>query len=116
MANKDRHRRFGNVRKRESGRYQIRYPGPDGRMRTGSETYARKSDAERALTLTEAAIVAGTGPTPSAARSASATTRRAGSLSVRACGSAPSTCTRGRWPSTSLPTSPASLSGRYPRR
>jgi hypothetical protein len=59
MANKDRHRRFGNVRKRESGRYQIRYPGPDGRMRTGSETYARKSDAERALTLTEAAIVAG---------------------------------------------------------
>ena len=59
MANKDRHRRFGNVRRRESGRYQIRYPGPDGRMRTGSETYARKSDAERALTLTEAAIVAG---------------------------------------------------------
>ncbi len=59
MANKDRHRRFGNVRKRGSGRYQIRYPGPDGRMRTGPETYARKSDAERALTLTEAAIVAG---------------------------------------------------------
>jgi hypothetical protein len=59
MANKDGHRRFGNVRKRESGRYQIRYPGPDGRMRTGSETYARKSDADRALPLTEAAIVAG---------------------------------------------------------
>ena len=59
MANKDGHRRFGNVRKRESGRYQIRYPGPDGRMRTGTETYARKSDAERALILTEAAIVEG---------------------------------------------------------
>ena len=58
MANNDGHRRFGNVRKRESGRYQIRYPGPDGRMRTGPETYARKSDAERALMLTEAAIVA----------------------------------------------------------
>jgi len=43
MANRERHRRFGNVRKRESGRYQIRYPGPDGRMRTGPETYARKT-------------------------------------------------------------------------
>ena len=30
MANAEGHRRFGNVRKRESGRYQIRYPGPDG--------------------------------------------------------------------------------------
>ena len=59
MANRDGHRRFGNVRKRESGRYQIRYPGPDGRMRAGAETYARKSDAERALVLTEAAIAAG---------------------------------------------------------
>ena len=49
MANRDRHRRFGNVRRRESGRYQIRYPGPDGRMRTGPETYERKSDADRAL-------------------------------------------------------------------
>ena len=48
MANRERHRRFGNVRRRESGRYQIRYPGPDGRMRTGPETYARKADADRA--------------------------------------------------------------------
>ena len=51
MANRDRHRRFGNVRRRESGRYQIRYPGPDGRMRTGPETYERKSDADRALVM-----------------------------------------------------------------
>ena len=42
MPNKDGHRRFGNVRKLPSGRYQIRYPGPDGRMRTGPETYERK--------------------------------------------------------------------------
>ena len=42
MANKDGHRRFGNVRKLPSGRYQIRYPGPDGQMRTGPETYERK--------------------------------------------------------------------------
>ena len=27
MPNRAGHRRFGNVRKRESGRFQIRYPG-----------------------------------------------------------------------------------------
>ena len=59
MANRERHRRFGNVRKRESGRYQIRYPGPDGRMRTGPETYARKADADRALVMIEAQISVG---------------------------------------------------------
>src|SRR5690349_19588800 len=59
MANRDRHRRFGNVRRRESGRYQIRYPGPDGRMRTGPETYERKSDAGRALVMLEAQIRSG---------------------------------------------------------
>ncbi|XVQ86992.1 tyrosine-type recombinase/integrase [Microbispora siamensis] len=59
MANRDGHRRFGNIRKRESGRYQIRYPGPDGRIRTGAETYERKSDAERALSLIEAQIIRG---------------------------------------------------------
>ena len=42
MANKEGHRRFGSVRRLPSGRYQIRYPGPDGRMRTGPETYERK--------------------------------------------------------------------------
>jgi integrase len=59
MVNKPRHRRFGNVRKRASGRYQIRYPGPDGRMRAGPETYERKSDAERALSLVEAQMISG---------------------------------------------------------
>ena len=33
MANKDGHRRFGNVRERASGRWQARYPGPDGLLR-----------------------------------------------------------------------------------
>lgn len=33
MANKGGHRRFGSIRKLPSGRYQIRYPGPDGRLR-----------------------------------------------------------------------------------
>ena len=59
MANRDRHRRFGIVRRRESGRYQIRYPGPDGRMRTGPETYERRSDADRALVMIEAQIRSG---------------------------------------------------------
>ena len=59
MPNKDGHRRFGNVRKRESGRYQIRYPGPDGQLRTGPETYERKTDADRALVLIEAQIASG---------------------------------------------------------
>jgi integrase len=59
MTNKDGHRRFGNVRKRESGRYQIRYPGPNSLMRTGPETYDRKTDADRALVLIEAQIASG---------------------------------------------------------
>ncbi len=59
MPNKDGHRRFGNVRKLPSGRYQIRYPGPDARIRTGPETFARASDARRALTLIEADMIAG---------------------------------------------------------
>jgi integrase len=59
MANKDRHRRFGDVRKLPSGRLQIRYPGPDGRMRTGPETYERTSDAEKALVLIEAQLTLG---------------------------------------------------------
>jgi hypothetical protein len=49
MANRNSHRRFGSIRKRESGRYQIRYIGPDGQTHTGPETLERKSDAERTL-------------------------------------------------------------------
>lgn len=59
MPNKDGHRRFGNVRKLPSGRYQIRYPGPDGRTRTGPETYERKGDADKALVLVEAQMASG---------------------------------------------------------
>ncbi|MEV5743016.1 tyrosine-type recombinase/integrase [Microbispora rosea] len=59
MANRDGHRRFGNIRKRESGRFQIRYPGPDGRMHTGPITYATRTEADRALTLIEAQMISG---------------------------------------------------------
>jgi hypothetical protein len=59
MANQDGHRRFGNIRKRESGRYQARYPGPDGRMRSAPQTFARKAEAERYLSLIESQMVRG---------------------------------------------------------
>ena len=68
MANKEGHRRFGSVRKLPSGRYQIRYPGPDGRLRTGSETYSRSGDADRALTLIEAEMIAGEWTDPQRAK------------------------------------------------
>jgi integrase len=59
MANRDGRRRFGSIRKRESGRYQIRYIGPDGQTHTGPETFERKSDAEKALVLIEAQMSSG---------------------------------------------------------
>jgi hypothetical protein len=64
MANKGGHRRFGNVRKLPSGRFQVRYPGPDGRIRTGPETYARKSAAERALAIIEVQMASGSWTDP----------------------------------------------------
>jgi integrase len=49
-------RYFGNVRRRESGRYQARYRGPDGRLRSAPHTFARKAEAVRWLALKEAEI------------------------------------------------------------
>ncbi|WP_433299690.1 tyrosine-type recombinase/integrase [Actinoplanes sp. CA-030573] len=54
MPNRDGHRRFGSVRKLPSGRYQARYPAPDGTTRSGDQTFARKAEAERYLILIEA--------------------------------------------------------------
>lgn len=59
MANKSGHRRFGNVRRRESGRWQARYPGPDGRLRSAPTTFATKRDAEQWLTLAESRMIRG---------------------------------------------------------
>ncbi|WP_231328668.1 tyrosine-type recombinase/integrase [Actinomadura graeca] len=59
MANKDGHRRFGSVRKLPSGRYQASYLGPDGKRRYAPETYERKGDAERFLSLVEAQMIQG---------------------------------------------------------
>lgn len=68
MANKDGHRRFGNIRKLPSGRYQARYPGPDGRIRTAPKTFANKTDADRFLTLTEAQMLNGDWTDPERAK------------------------------------------------
>jgi integrase len=43
-------RSFGNIRKLPSGRYQVRYTGPDGTYVTGHRTYAARADAEAFLT------------------------------------------------------------------
>ncbi|MEU4420634.1 site-specific integrase [Actinoplanes sp. NPDC024001] len=59
MANKDGHRRFGSVRKLPSGRYQARYLAPDGTMRSGEQTFARRVEAERYLTLVESSMTRG---------------------------------------------------------
>jgi integrase len=51
-------RRFGRVRRLPSGRYQARYPGPDGLDRSAPETFATKSEADIWLVTIEAEILA----------------------------------------------------------
>lgn len=58
-GNRPGHRRFGNIRRLPSGRYQASYLGLDGQRRYGAETFERKSDAERFLALTEVQIYRG---------------------------------------------------------
>ena len=116
MANKDGHRRFGNIRRLPSGRFQIRYPGPDGRLRTGSDTYARKPAADKALSLIEGQMHHGRLDRPAARQDqAPGTTRRSGSSSGRTCEPARSSCTSGCSPSTSARTWAVSLSARSRR-
>ncbi|MGI5166399.1 tyrosine-type recombinase/integrase [Spirillospora sp. CA-253888] len=47
-------RRFGRVRQLPSGRWQARYPGPDGRDHNAPHTFGTKREAEQWLTLKEA--------------------------------------------------------------
>jgi integrase len=68
MANKKGHRRFGNVRKLPSGRWQARYRGPDGLMRSAPETFGSKRDAEQWLTVIDAEILRGDWSDPLAGR------------------------------------------------
>ncbi|MET9275596.1 tyrosine-type recombinase/integrase [Kribbella sp. NPDC003557] len=50
-------RRFGRIRKLASGRWQARYPGPDGIDRPAPHTFANKTDAARWLTNKEAELL-----------------------------------------------------------
>jgi integrase len=68
MANKAGRRRFGNIRQLPSGRYQVRYRGLDGKLRSHAVTFARKTDADRALTLIEAEIAQGAWTDPDRAK------------------------------------------------
>ncbi|TWP51238.1 site-specific integrase [Lentzea tibetensis] len=52
--NKGRKRRFGSVRKLPSGRFQARYPGPDGLLRTAEETFETQTAADEHLVDIEA--------------------------------------------------------------
>jgi integrase len=49
-------RRFGRIRRLPSGRYQARYPGPDGTDRPAPDTFVNKTDAEIWLIMKEAEI------------------------------------------------------------
>jgi integrase len=54
-----RRRRFGSIRKLPSGRFQARYPGPDGVVRPADDTFDTKGDAADWLTLKEAELLEG---------------------------------------------------------
>jgi integrase len=69
MANsKGRRRRFGSVRQLPSGRYQVRYRGPDGLMRPADRTFDTETEANVWLTVTEAEMVRGEWIAPDAGR------------------------------------------------
>jgi len=57
MANQRGRRRFGNVRQLPSGRWQVRYRGPDGRLRSLPRTFETKREAERTLSVVEIQLV-----------------------------------------------------------
>jgi integrase len=61
-------RAFGTIRQLPSGRWQARYRGPDGLLRSAPSTFTRQSDAARFLTLTEAELLNGGWIDPDAGR------------------------------------------------
>ena len=52
-------RHFGRIRQLASGRWQARYPGPDGQLRAAPSTFKRKGDAEKFLSEIETDITRG---------------------------------------------------------
>jgi integrase len=65
-AGKKGRRRFGNVRKLPSGRWQARYLGPDGIERTAPNTFATEREAGKWLTVVESEIIKGEWVAPEA--------------------------------------------------
>ena len=70
-------RQFGNIRKLPSGRYQARYRGPDGQLRSAPVTFDRKTDASRWLSLKETEISKGGVDRPGAGKTEVPRVRRA---------------------------------------
>lgn len=61
-------RNFGSIRKLSSGRWQARYRGPDGLLRSAPRTFVYKADANRWLAFTEAELLSGDWIDPEAGR------------------------------------------------
>jgi integrase len=61
-------RSFGSIRKLPSGRWQARYRGPDGLLRSAPHTFTYKADASKWLALTEAELLGGKWTDPDAGR------------------------------------------------
>ena len=55
----------GSVRRLPSGRWQVRYTGPDGQRRSAQHTYPTKADANKALSLIDTEIIRGSWVDPS---------------------------------------------------
>ena len=61
-------RAFGSIRKGRSGRFEVRYTGPDGGKYTAGRSFIRKADASAFLAHVEAEISEGTWTSPKDAR------------------------------------------------
>jgi integrase len=61
-------RSFGSIRRLPSGRWQARYRGPDGLLRSAPQTFANKADASKWLALTQAELLRGGWIDPEAGR------------------------------------------------
>ena len=86
-------RSFGTIRRLPSGRWQARYRGPDGALRSAPSTFTRKTDAARWLALTEAELLGGGWIDPDAGRVPFADSLPPGSPNGQACGPRPSSST-----------------------
>jgi hypothetical protein len=61
-------RTFGSIRKLPSGRWQARYRGPDGLLRSAPHMFAHKADASKWLALANAELLGGKWIDPDAGR------------------------------------------------